>query len=154
MDWVKLILEFIVQIIHYAAWPVIILVLFYMFREYVAYLLKSPITLRHGDTSVELNMLNELQQNLAKMRAEPTMKATDYSHKKLYLNQLVISNFYAGAIALGETDLIKAFQEAAKISFEVALMELEGEKVWPEQLEIFKNWAIIMKSSQGGKKKR
>jgi len=58
--------EFIVQILHYAAWPAMIFGVVLLFRERIEVLLKSRMKVRHKDTEVELNIPTELQKKMSK----------------------------------------------------------------------------------------
>lgn len=58
--------QFIAEVIHYVAWPAIILVVVLLFRKHIEALLKSRMKVRHKDIEIEFNIPSELQSKMVK----------------------------------------------------------------------------------------
>lgn len=52
MEWTDLILEHFVQIIHYIAWPAVVLVILFLFRKELGFLMGRIEEYQHGDKRV------------------------------------------------------------------------------------------------------
>ena len=98
MNWIELIAEFIVEIIHYAAWPVVILVVLLVFRKPIVSLLGRLKKISIGDKFLEF-MVSELHEKVSeKIRYFDVTKETlKWEH---FESALVVIAFNSGMLAL------------------------------------------------------
>ena len=59
MEWTELILKYLVQIIHYIAWPVVVLVSLFVFRKRLGFLIDRIIKVAHGNSAIEFSNTDE-----------------------------------------------------------------------------------------------
>ncbi len=59
MEWTELILKYLVQIIHYIAWPVVALVSLFFFRKKLGLIIDRIIKVAHGNSSIEFSNTGE-----------------------------------------------------------------------------------------------
>ena len=138
MNWVKLIAEFIVEIIHYTAWPVailvILLVFLLVFREAIVSLLGRLKKIGHGDTSAEF-IPPELQQKVSEtVRYIDVNKDTlEWEHFEGALAALGLNSGML-ALELRREPSKKRLQQMAASMFNMTLTQMEKNQIGLELL--------------------
>lgn len=139
--------KFLVELIHYGAWPAIVAVLLYVFRKHISDLLKSQIRVRHKETEIEFNVpLAQKQIEEIEASSLSSAKTTEISYK-MYLNRVEILAVYTAAIATGNRNFVKALQPQAKETFKDALDILEKENPDCKSLDFLHRMKAQIESS-------
>jgi len=72
MEWTELILEHFVQIIHYIAWPAVVLVILFLFRKELGHLMGRIEEYQHGDKRVVFSTAHKQGGSRELPISEPT----------------------------------------------------------------------------------
>lgn len=144
MNWIELIAEFIVEIIHYAAWPVVILVVLLVFRKPIVSLLGRLKKISIGDKFLEF-MVSELHEKVSeKIRYFDVTKETlKWEH---FESALVVIAFNSGMLALellGKPSK-KGLQQMTACMFNITLTQMEKRQIALELLPSLRMIRIVL----------
>jgi len=98
MAWVEMFLKFIVDIVHYAAWPLVMIGALYLFREPLRKKIRELIKIGHKDIAAVFDIPEPQREILESGRFLPATKDTiDYDW---YLESTVALAMLIGVLAL------------------------------------------------------
>jgi len=134
MNWIELIAEFYIEIIHYAAWPAVVLVILLVFREPIVSLLGRLKKIGLGDKFLEF-MASELQEKVSeKVRyIDVTKETLKWEH---FEGALAALGFNSGVLALellGKPSK-KGLQQMTACMFNITLTQMEKGQIALELL--------------------
>ena len=98
MAWVEMILEFIGNIVHYAAWPVVLIIVLYLFRRPITALIDRIKSVRYKGAAVDLSGIpDEVRKNIkAKDSMDVTRENLSYEN---HLNMVEVLALYIAVLA-------------------------------------------------------
>ena len=128
MAWVEMFLKFIVDIVHYAAWPLVMIGALYLFREPLRKKIRELIKIGHKDIAAVFDIPEPQRKILESGRFLPATKDTiDYGW---YLKSTIALAMLIGALALElkKSNVKSRHLQLAKLSLAATLKRLKKDR--------------------------
>lgn len=138
--------EFIVNIVHYAAWPAVAVATLIVLHKPISLLLERPIKLRRGELLMELNVPRELQEKIEdKAFFEVTKDTLDFNN---YLDVIEAFTLSCGFLALelqGQPEQTE-FRQLAEDTFITGVKKIITERPNTKSIPVFSKIENALKS--------
>ena len=141
--------QFIIEVIHYAAWPAAAIATLIVLRKPISSLLERPIRLRRGELLMELNVPRKLQEKIYEDKAlfEATKDTLDFNN---YLDTVEAFTLSCGFLALelqGQPEQTE-LRQLAEDTFLAGVKKIITERPNTDSILLFSKIESVLKSSQ------